>query len=46
MLYQTEVFDSLFLLMVNESIQYIFSKKLDKKAQKQKPSDLAFVMIF
>ncbi len=42
MLYQQEVFDSLFVLMVNESIQYIFSKKLDKKAQKQEIEELGF----
>ena len=42
MKYQAEVFDSIFLLMVNESIQYIFSKKLDKKAQKQEIEDLGF----
>ena len=42
MLYQQEVSDSLFLLMVNESIQYIFSKKLDKKAQKQEIEELGF----
>ena len=42
MLYQHEVSDSLFLLMVNESIQYIFSKKLDKKAQKQEIEELGF----
>ena len=32
---QQDVYDSLFILMVNESIQYVFSKNLDKKAQKQ-----------
>ena len=42
MQYQAEVFDSIFLLMVNESIQYIFSKKLDKKAQKQEIEELGF----
>ena len=42
MQYQSEVFDSVFLLMVNESIQYIFSKKLDKKAQKQEIEELGF----
>ena len=42
MQYQAEVFDSIFLLMVNESIQYIFSKKLDKKAQKQEIEEIGF----
>ena len=42
MKYQAEVFDSIFLLMVNESIQYIFSKKLDKKTQKQEIEELGF----
>ena len=42
MFYQSEVFDSIFILMVNESIQYIFSKKLDKKAQKQEIEELGF----
>ena len=42
MQYQAEVFDSVFLLMVNESIQYIFSKKLDKKSQKQEIEELGF----
>ena len=42
MLYQSEVNDSVFLLMVNQSIQYIFSKKLDKKAQKQEIEELGF----
>jgi len=42
MQYQAEVFDSIFLLMVNESIQYIFSKKLDKKDQKQEIEELGF----
>ena len=42
MRYQQDVFDSVFLLMVNESIQYIFSKKLDKKAQKQEIEELGF----
>ena len=42
MQYQAEVFDSIFVLMVNESIQYIFSKKLDKKAQKQEIEELGF----
>ena len=42
MIYQAEVFDSVFLLMVNQSIQYIFSKKLDKKAQKQEIEELGF----
>ena len=42
MLYQSEVNDSVFLLMVNQSIQYIFSKKLDKKTQKQEIEDLGF----
>ena len=40
--FQSDVFDSIFLLMVNESIQYIFSKKLDKKAQKQEIEELGF----
>ena len=40
--YQAEVNDSVFLLMVNEAIQYIFSKKLDKKAQKQEIEELGF----
>ena len=40
MQYQSEVFDSIFLLMVNESIKYIFSKKLDKKSQKQEIEEL------
>ena len=42
MQYQNEVFDSIFLLTVNESIKYIFSKKLDKKAQKQEIEELGF----
>ena len=42
MQYQAEVFDSVFLLMVNESIKYIFSKQLDKKAQKQEIEELGF----
>ena len=42
MQYQAEVFDSIFLLMVNESIQYIFSKKLDKKGQKQEIEEIGF----
>ena len=42
MYFQQEVYDSIFLLMVNESIQYIFSKKLDKKAQKQEIEELGF----
>ena len=42
MQYQAEVFDSIFLLMVNESIQYIFSKKLDKKTQKQEIEEIGF----
>jgi len=42
MQYQAEVFDSIFILMVNESIKYIFSKKLDKKAQKQEIEELGF----
>ena len=37
---QQDVYDSLFILMVNESIQYIFSKKLDKKTQKQEIEEL------
>ena len=37
---QQDVYDSLFILMVNESIQYIFSKNLDKKAQKQEIEEL------
>ena len=37
---QQDVFDSLFILLVNESIQYVFSKKLDKKAQKQEIEEL------
>ena len=37
---QQDVFDSLFILMVNESIQYVFSKNLDKKAQKQEIEEL------
>ena len=40
--YQAEVYDSIFLLMVNQSIQYIFSKKLDKKSQKQEIEELGF----
>ena len=42
MQYQAEVFDSIFLLMVNESIQYIFSKKLDKKGQKHEIEEIGF----
>ena len=42
MQYQSEVFDSVSLLMVNESIKYIFSKKLDKKTQKQEVEELGF----
>ena len=42
MIYRQEVYDSIFLLMVNESIQYIFTKKLDKKAQKQEIEELGF----
>ena len=42
MQYQAEVFDSIFLLIVNESIQCCFSKKLDKKAQKQEIEELGF----
>ena len=42
MQYQNEVYDSVFLLMVNQSIQYIFSKKLDKKTQKQEIEELGF----
>ena len=37
---QQDVYDSLFILMVNESIQYVFSKNLDKKAQKQEIEEL------
>ena len=37
---QQDVYDSLFILMANESIQYIFSKKLDKKTQKQEIEEL------
>ena len=40
--YQSDVYDSVFLLMVNQSIQYIFSKKLDKKTQKQEIEELGF----
>ena len=37
---QQDVYDSLFILVVNESIQYVFSKNLDKKAQKQEIEEL------
>ena len=37
---QQDVYDSLFILMINESIQYVFSKNLDKKAQKQEIEEL------
>ena len=37
---QQDVYDSLFILMVNESIRYVFSKNLDKKAQKQEIEEL------
>ena len=37
---QQDVYDSIFILMVNESIQYVFSKNLDKKAQKQEIEEL------
>ena len=37
---QQDIYDSLFILMVNESIQYVFSKNLDKKAQKQEIEEL------
>ena len=37
---QQDVYDSLFILLVNESIKYVFSKKLDKKAQKQEIEEL------
>ena len=39
---KTEVYDSVFVLMVNESIKYIFSKNLDKKAQKKEIEELGF----
>ena len=37
---QQDVYDSLFILLVNESIQYVFSKNLDKKTQKQEIEEL------
>ena len=37
---QQDVYDSLFIFLVNESIQYVFSKNLDKKAQKQEIEEL------
>ena len=37
---QQDVYDSLFILLVNESIQYVFSKNLDKKSQKQEIEEL------
>ena len=37
---QENVCDSLFILLVNESIQYVFSKQLDKKSQKQEIEEL------
>ncbi len=42
MQYQLDVYDSIFILMVNESIKYIFSKNLDKKSQKQEIEELGF----
>ena len=37
---QQDVYDSLFIFLVNESIQYVFSKNLDKKTQKQEIEEL------
>ena len=37
---QQGVYDSLFILLINESIQYVFSKNLDKKTQKQEIEEL------
>ena len=42
MQYQLDVYESIFILMVNESIKYIFSKNLDKKSQKQEIEELGF----
>ena len=42
MQYQLDVYDSIFILMVNESIKYIFSKNLDKKSQKQEIEEMGF----
>ena len=37
---QQDVNDSLFILIVNEAIKYIFSKNLDRKAQKEEIEEL------